>query len=134
MNAMPPDPPTAARRGRASGCERLEATPPWLFEWLRQQHDGPYWRQGSLAPDYDADRGDDPQRRRLDGRVRRRRAPDAGQPDCPAPDDHRQLGPRPARRRPTPGPNLDWLHEVVRFFDHWLKGIDNGAEDEPALT
>ena len=33
-----------------------------------------------------------------------------------------------------PGPNLDWLHELVRFFDHWLKGIDNGVMDEPALT
>ena len=30
--------------------ERLEQTPIWLFEWLRQQHDGPFWRQGSLAP------------------------------------------------------------------------------------
>ena len=33
-----------------------------------------------------------------------------------------------------PGPNLDWLHETVRFFDHWLKGIDNGVMDEPILT
>ena len=31
-----------------------------------------------------------------------------------------------------PGPNLDWLHEVVRFFDHWLKGVENGVMDEPA--
>ncbi len=34
----------------------------------------------------------------------------------------------------TPGPNLDELHEVVRFFDRWLKGIPNGADLEPALT
>ncbi|HET7474008.1 MAG TPA: CocE/NonD family hydrolase, partial [Candidatus Limnocylindrales bacterium] len=33
-----------------------------------------------------------------------------------------------------PGPNLDWLHEMVRFFDHWLKGVDNGVMDEPALV
>ena len=33
-----------------------------------------------------------------------------------------------------PGPNLDWLHEMVRFFDRYLKGIDNGWEREPALT
>ena len=33
-----------------------------------------------------------------------------------------------------PGPNLDWLHEMVRFFDHWLKGIDNGVMDEPGLV
>jgi hypothetical protein len=33
-----------------------------------------------------------------------------------------------------PGPNLDWLHEMVRFFDRWLKGLDNGLDGEPALT
>lgn len=33
-----------------------------------------------------------------------------------------------------PGPNIDWLHELVRFFDYWLKGIPNGVMDEPALT
>ena len=33
-----------------------------------------------------------------------------------------------------PGPNLDWNHELVRFLDHWLKGIDNGVMDEPALV
>ncbi len=54
MNAMPPD---AAFRGPGWLDEwrsRLEATPPWLIEWVRQQADGPYWRTGSLAPDYDA--------------------------------------------------------------------------------
>ncbi|MFN8457157.1 MAG: CocE/NonD family hydrolase [Anaerolineae bacterium] len=33
-----------------------------------------------------------------------------------------------------PGPNLDWLHEVVSFFDYWLKELDNGVMDEPAIT
>ena len=33
-----------------------------------------------------------------------------------------------------PGPNLDWLREMVRFFDRYLKGVDNGWEDEPALV
>ena len=33
-----------------------------------------------------------------------------------------------------PGPNLDWLHEMVRFFDQWLKGVDNGYLDRPILT
>ena len=54
MNAMPPDPAFGGEGWRAAWRDRLEATPPWLFEWLRQQHDGPYWRSGSLAPDYDA--------------------------------------------------------------------------------
>jgi predicted acyl esterase len=33
-----------------------------------------------------------------------------------------------------PGPNLDWLHETIRFLDHWLKGMENGVMDEPMLT
>src|SRR5204862_7524041 len=33
-----------------------------------------------------------------------------------------------------PGPNVDWYHEMVRFFDHWLKGVDNGFMDEPGLV
>jgi hypothetical protein len=33
-----------------------------------------------------------------------------------------------------PAPNIDWLHETVRWFDHWLKGVDDGVEREPPLT
>ena len=78
MNAMPPD---AAFRGDAWRDEwlaRLEATPPWLIEWLRQQHDGPYWRPGLARARLRRDRGGRPQRRRLDRLVRRRGLPDAG--------------------------------------------------------
>jgi hypothetical protein len=31
-------------------------------------------------------------------------------------------------------PALDELHEVVRFFDRWLKGVPNGTDDEPKIT
>ena len=34
----------------------------------------------------------------------------------------------------TPGPNLDELHEVARFFDRWLKDERNGLDDEPAVV
>ena len=33
-----------------------------------------------------------------------------------------------------PGPNLDWMHEPLRFFDRYLKDVENGWEHEPALT
>ena len=33
-----------------------------------------------------------------------------------------------------PGPAVDWLHELVRFFDHHLNGVDNGWADGPAMT
>ena len=132
MNAMPPDPAFRGDGWRDEWLARLEATPPWLIEWLRQQHDGPYWRQGSLAPGLRRDRGGDPARRRLDGlrtsmprsgcrraaRRRSGRSSATGSTACPS--------------SATPGPNLDELHELVRFFDRWLKGIPNGVDDEPA--
>ena len=50
MNAMPPDPAFWGPDWRERWLERLEATPPWLIEWLRQQHDGPYWRRRARSP------------------------------------------------------------------------------------
>ena len=133
MNAMPPDPAFWGPDWRARWLARLEATPPWLIDWLRQQHDGPYWRQGSLAPDYDAidaavlniggwmDSY-------VDAALRMQKALDA--PTRTIVGNWVHGWPSSA----NPGPNIDELHEVVRFFDRWLKGIPNGADAEPAIT
>ena len=32
-----------------------------------------------------------------------------------------------------PGPQIGFLHQAVRWWDRWLKGAKNGAEDDPAL-
>jgi len=32
------------------------------------------------------------------------------------------------------GPRVEWRAQAVRWFDHWLKGIDNGVEHDPRLT
>ena len=133
MNAMPPDPAFRGDAWREEWLARLEATPPWLIEWLRQPHDGPYWRQGSLAPDYHAIEAailnvggwmDS----YVDAALRMQAA-------CSAPS--RTIVGNWVHGLPssaTPGPNLDELHELVRFFDHWLKGIQNGTEDEPPIV
>jgi uncharacterized protein len=132
MNALPPKVEYRGGTWAAEWRERLEATPIWLFEWLRRQHDGPYWRQGSLAPDYGAieaailsiggwmDEYVDPALR-MQERCTAPRRTLIGNWSHSLPDDA------------YPGPNLDWLHEMVRFFDHWLKGIENGVMDEPGL-
>ena len=133
MNAMPPDPAFWGDDWRTRWLARLEATPPWLIAWLREQHDGPYWRQGSLAPDYDAIEAAILQFGGwMDSYV------DAGlrmQAACTAPI--RTIVGSWVHGLPssaTPGPNVDELHELVRFFDRWLKGIPNGVDEEPAIV
>src|SRR5207342_1876605 len=32
-----------------------------------------------------------------------------------------------------PGPAIGFLQEALRWWDHWLKGIDTGIMDEPML-
>ncbi len=133
MNAMPPDPAIRGETWRTDWLARLEATPPWLFEWLRQQHDGPYWRSGSLAPGYD---GIEAAILNLGGWMDS--YVDAAlrmQAACRAPS--RTIVGNWVHGLPasaTPGPNVDELHEMVRFFDRWLKGVPNGADDEPPIV
>jgi putative CocE/NonD family hydrolase len=139
MNAMPPLPAVRGpgwRDGpwREQWRERLEHTPPWLLAWLREQTDGPYWRHGSLAPDYGAldcavfvvagwnDSYVDPAFRMQE---RCRNVPIrtlVGNWVHSLPDEA------------YPGPNLNWLHEAVRFFGAHLRGDATGWDDEPAIT
>ena len=106
-----------------------EATPVWLLEWARRQRDGAYWRQGSLAPGL-------------------RSASDAAilhfggwmdeyvdaalriQARCTEAPRRTIVGPwvHGLPDHAYPGPNIDWLHELVRWFDRWLKGIENGVD------
>ena len=132
MNALPPKIDYAGDDWASRWKARLEQTP-WLIEWLHQQTDGPYWRQGSLAPDYD----------RITCAVFSIGGWSDGYPNAPVRMHAHGLAPRKTlignwvHALPDsayPGPNVDWLHEVVRFFDHWLKGIDTGVMNDPAFV
>ena len=134
MNAMPPDPAIVGEGWRAAWAARLEATPPWLFDVA-----APAARRTVLAV---------PARwRRTTTRSTRRSSTSAAgwtptwtRPcGCRPPAARRRgrssaTGSTACRRRRRPGPNLDELHEIVRFFDRWLKGIPNGADEEPAVV
>ncbi|HZB79172.1 MAG TPA: CocE/NonD family hydrolase, partial [Actinomycetota bacterium] len=52
MNALPPVPSTRGDDWRNLWRERVEKLEPWLLRWLEEQTDGPYWRHGSLRPNY----------------------------------------------------------------------------------
>ncbi len=53
MNALPPlrDTGEGDDEFRDRWLARVKATPPWIIRWMEEEHDGPYWRNGSLRPD-----------------------------------------------------------------------------------
>lgn len=128
----PPDPAVVGERWREMWHERLDSARPWVLEWLRHQHRDEYWRHASLSENYQALRcpvlassgwadGYSNAVTRLLSRVQVPRKGLIG------PWSHKlpHLG--------EPGPAIGYLQEVVRWWDHWLKGVDNGAMDGPMI-
>ena len=132
FNARPPDPELVGDGWRDLWRERLEGSPFPGETWMRHQRRDDYWRQGSVCEDYGAieaavyivggwsDGYTNAVTRLLEG-LR-----------CPhkalvGPWEHvwPEVG--------YPGPAIGFLQEALRFWDHWLKGEENGAMDEPVL-
>ena len=109
-------------------------TEPWMLTYKKQQRDGPFWDRASVRDRYD---------------------------DIRIPtfhiggwyDGYRDSVPRmlanvknaPVKaivgawshawpNEPYPKPGMEWRHEAVRWFDHWLKGIDTGILKEPRFA
>jgi hypothetical protein len=113
-------------------AERFE-TEPWFLIYKRQQRDGPFWDRASLI-----------------GRYESIRVPtylvggwyDGYRDSIPRMLQHLQapvkalLGPwsHTWPNQPFPGAGFEWRADAVRWFDHWLKGEDNGVMEEPAFT
>jgi predicted acyl esterase len=111
-------------------ARRMDSTP-WSLDYFRHQRDGAFWRA--------------PIRRFEDIRI-----------PCfligGLQDGYRDSIARMLERVPAPvrawlgpwnhdypntsiyGPRVEWRDQAVRWFDHWLKGIDNGVEREPRLV
>jgi putative CocE/NonD family hydrolase len=132
-NALPPDPDIVGDVWSERWMERLENTPQWPGIWLRHQHRDEYWLHGSPCADYGAIQcptlliggwvdG------YIDGMLEM-----AEHLTCPT---RTVIGPwghyRPASG--CPGPGLDHLDLLARWFGHHLRGDDNGVMDMPALT
>jgi predicted acyl esterase len=135
LNFAPPDPALVGDRWAAIWAERLERSAPWSIGYIRNTLHGPYWRDQSLAPGYD--------------RVQCAVLLIEGWADWYATEELRAfqrlsapkkvlIGPwghyYPEEREAFPGPRIDTRREYLRWFDHWLKGIDNGVMDEPPVT
>ncbi|MFJ9978439.1 CocE/NonD family hydrolase [Streptomyces cyaneofuscatus] len=128
----PPDPEVVGERWRDMWRERLESARPWVLEWLRHPHRDAYWQHASLSEDYGqlqtpvlassgwADGYSNAVTRLLAG-------VDVPRKGLIGPWSHKlpHLG--------EPGPAIGYLQEVVAWWDHWLKGVDNGVMDGPML-
>lgn len=116
----------------ASLRARFDAVP-WFPLYLEHQRGGPFWDRASLRPDYP-----------------RVKIPvfmiggfyDGYRDSVPRMLEHLQ-GPRMGLIGPwnhtfphdaEPGPEIEWRALAIRWWDHWLKGAENGVEKEPMLT
>ncbi|MQA96918.1 MAG: CocE/NonD family hydrolase [Streptosporangiales bacterium] len=130
--SCPPDPAIVGERWREMWHERLEHSGLWLREWLSHQRRDDYWRHGSVCEDYSAvrcpvlavsgwaDGYSNAVFRLLEGLS----GPSQG---LIGPWSHKypHLG--------KPGPAIGFLQELVRWWDRWLKDVDNGVDQEPRL-
>ncbi len=129
LNMLPPAPEF---RLDDEALARMD-TEPWLISFLAQGQDGPFWRRASLRPEY--------------GRLTVPAYLIGGWYDGYRDSVPRMLAhvPAPVRvligpwnhsypHNAVPGPAIEWRADAVRWWDHWLKGTENGIMAEPPVT
>ena len=128
----PPDPLLVGDGWREMWLKRMENVPLFLDLWMQHQRRDGYWRHGSVCEDYDAIQcpvyavggWTDGYKNAIPRLLERLSVPRKG-----------LIGPW-AHAYPhfaLPGPQIGFLQESLRWWDHWLKGIDTGLMDEPML-
>jgi putative CocE/NonD family hydrolase len=129
-SSRPPD-PALRPDWRTAWLARLEAMPFLAPRWARHQARDAYWQHGSVCEDYAAiavpvlsvGGWADNYMNTVSHLVRNLSVPVKG---IVGPWVHQY--PHTA----VPGPRIGFLQEALRWWDRWLKGIDNGAENDPA--
>lgn len=106
---------------------------PWFLTYLRQQKDGDFWRRNSLRWNYDQIRIPayiiggllDGYRDSVPRMLENMKIPIKA-----------EIGPwvHAWPDNGVPGPNYEWRHEAVRWWDYWLKNRDTGILDDPRFT
>lgn len=132
INTLPPDPDLVGERWRDMWLGRLHGSGLWLQKWLGHQRRDAYWRHGSVCEDisrikvpvYAVSGWADGYCRTVFRLMESLQGPKKG---LVGPWAHKypQFG--------VPGPAIDWAGEELRWWDHWLKGIDRGIMNEPPL-
>ena len=130
MNALPPVPAIWGEGWRDEWMARIAEHEPWLLIWMEEQLDGPYWRHGSVRPDY--------------GRIQCPTMIVAGWADGYRNNTFRPferlqcekellIGPwsHMAPSSSLPGPHIDLVPEMITFFGKWLR--DDPFEHRPPI-
>ena len=131
FSSRPPDPAVEGARWREMWLKRLAHQPLLPATWLAHQTRDDYWRHGSVCEDYAA--------------IKAATLAVGGWGDAYKNSIARLLGglsaPAAAITGPwihkyphfaVPHPQIGFLQEARKWWDHWLKGVSKGAEDTPA--
>ncbi len=129
-SSRPPD-PALRDDWREMWLQRLKAEPFLPSVWLRHQTRDAYWRHGSVCEDPGAIRAatlavggwGDAYKNTVPWLVENLTAPVKG-----------IVGPW-VHKYPhfaVPEPRIGFLQEALRWWDRWLKGVETGAEQDPA--
>jgi predicted acyl esterase len=138
MNALPPVPEVFGAGWRDEWRSRVDNTEPWLLRWFEEQNDGPYWRHGSL---------------RLDSRPGTVAGYDcitcatmivAGWADGYRNNTFRTFAALQCEKRlligpwshmatatSLPGPHIDLVPELIKFFDEHLRDVAPAVPEPP---
>ncbi|MCP4767878.1 MAG: CocE/NonD family hydrolase [Gammaproteobacteria bacterium] len=132
INATPPDPALVGEQWRQLWMDRLNQSGFWIEQWHRHQRRDEFYKHGSICEDYSAVQCPvylvggwaDGYSNAVFRMMEKLEAPRKG-----------LVGPW-AHKYPNfakPGPRIGFLQECLRWWDKWLKGIDTGITEEPAL-
>lgn len=130
FNSMPPDPQVVGEAWRDMWLRRLAANRSWSEHWLAHQRRDSYWKQGSVCEDL--------------ARISCAVLAVCGWEDSYSNTVPRLLAHLSAPRRAimgpwthtypcrgSPGPNIGYLQEALRWWRHWLAGEETGIMAEP---
>lgn len=132
-NLLPPVPAIYGEGWREQWALRMREADPWSIRQLREQTYSDYWKQSSLREDYGSIEAatmlvcgwaDGYKNISLRGMAHLR---------CPK---RLLFGPWSHASTETclPGPNADIVPEMARWWDRWLKDVDNGVDREPPIA
>jgi predicted acyl esterase len=132
-NMLPPVPSVYGEGWRELWEQRVREGEPWVLRQLEEQTYSDYWKQSSLREDYTSIEA-------------------ATMLVCGWTDGYKNIslrgfaelrGPKRLLFGPwshasletcLPGPNIDLVPEMARWWDRWLKEIDNGVDREPPIV